>query len=75
MTDSEIHASRNQSPAEYTLASLFAVVLVVQTLGLVIIHSYIVFEVGGPSTFSTLRAVWVGGLVLTGILLAIELLS
>lgn len=73
--DSENRATRNQSMTEFTLASLFAVVLFAQILGLVIVHSYILFETGGPSTFDTLRTVWIGGIVLTGGLLVVELLS
>lgn len=75
MTDGESHVTHKQSTTGFTLASLFAVVLVVEVLGLVVVHSYVIFEAGGPSTFGTLRTVWTGGILVTSGLLAVELLS
>lgn len=75
MSDGEIHATRKNSSAEYTFATLFAIVLAAEILGLVIIQSYVLFKAGGPSTFGTLRTVWTGGVILTGVLLVVELLS
>lgn len=75
MSDSKIHATRKTSSAEYTFVSLFAIVLAAEILGLVIIHSYVLFNAGGPSTFGTIRTVWIGGVILTGLLLVVELLS
>lgn len=75
MADGESHVTHNRSTTEFTLASIFAAVLVVEVLGLAVVHSYVIFEAGGPSTFDTLRAVWVGGIVVTSGLLAVELLS
>lgn len=75
MADSESHVPRDQSTAGFALAFIFAAVLVVEVLGLAVVHSYAIFEAGGPSTYDTLRAVWVGGIVVTGGLLAAELLS
>lgn len=75
MVDNEIHDTRKESTAEYTLVYLFASVLVIEILGLIVVHSFVLFETGGPSTYNTVQAVWIAGIVLIGILLVVELLT
>lgn len=75
MTDGNIHGTQTGAVTAQTLAPLFAILLTLQLLGLVLVHSYVLIQVDGPSTFDTLRAVWAGGIVFTCVLFAVEFRS
>lgn len=67
MTESEVRTTPEQlerSSTQYALAYLLVFVFAIQLLGLVLVHTHVLLQVDGPSTFETVQYAWFGGLAL-----------